>query len=189
MGRRQNFQRWAQNVAGWSEGFEGAGELVRVEDVHFIEPAERIKPMRTRNANPLLEVVLHRSDDYVLEGFRGYLRELGVNLDLDQRISVRDLCFLPVRVPLGQHEAMARFSFLRVAREMPELRQLRPIAWPGGLRSATPFGLEMPDVAPLNPELRVSLASRTSRNVRMVPALRGPGIMKASLIQRLAGSC
>lgn len=157
MGRRQNFQRWAQDVSGWSEGFEGAGELVRVEDVHFIEPAERIKPMRTRNDNPLLEVVLHRSDDYVLEGFRGYLRELGVPVDLDQRITVRDLCFLPVRVPVEQHEAMAQFSFLRVAREMPELRQLRPVAWPGGLRSATPFHINMPNVPPLNPELRVAV--------------------------------
>jgi hypothetical protein len=119
MGRRQNFQRWAQSVAGWSESFEGAGELVRVEDVHFIEPAERIKPMRTGNDNPLLEVVLHRSDDYVLEGFRGYLRELGVNVDLNQRITVRELCFLPVRVPVEQHEAMARFSFLRVGERCP----------------------------------------------------------------------
>ena len=157
MGRRQNFQRWAQNVSGWNEGFEGACELVRIEDVHFIEPVERIRPMRSKNDNPLMEIVLHRSDDYVLEGFRGYLRDLGVTLDLDQRISVRDLCFMPVRVPVELHEEMARFSFLRVAREMPELRQLRPVAWSGGLRSGSPFSIEMKEVSPLNPELRVAL--------------------------------
>ena len=49
----------------------------------------------------LLEVVLHRSDDYVLEGFRGYLRDLDVNVDLDQRITVRDLCFLARACPRG----------------------------------------------------------------------------------------
>ncbi len=157
MGPRPNFQRWAQSVSGWSADYQGAAELVRVEDVHFIEPAERVKPMRTNNDNPLLEVVLHRSDDYVLEGFREYLRELGVNLDIDKRITVRDLCFLPVRVPVKLHEVMARFSFLRVAREMPELRQLRPVAWSGVLRSASPFQINMPEVAPLNPELRVAI--------------------------------
>jgi len=185
MGRRQNFQRWAQSVSGWSEGFQGAGELVRVEDVHFIQPGERIRPMRSGNDNPLLEVVLHRSDDYVLEGFREYLEELGVDLDLDQRITVRDLCFLPVRVPVEQHEAMAQFSFLRVAREMPELRQLRPIAFSGGLRSATPFQIKMQNVAPLNSELRVAvfdggvpkdcLPNRLVRRKR-VPGTIGPAV-------------
>jgi hypothetical protein len=112
MGSRENFQRWAQNVSSWSEGLAGAVELVRIEDVHFIEPEERIRPMRSANENPLLEVVLHRSDDYVLEGFRAYLRDLGVRIDLDQRITVRELCFMPVRVPVELHEDMAKFSFL-----------------------------------------------------------------------------
>jgi hypothetical protein len=157
MGSRQNFQQWAQNVSSWPEGLAGAVELVRIEDVHFIEPEERIRPMRSANENPLLEVVLHRSDDYVLEGFRGYLRDLGVRIDLDQRITVRELCFMPVRVPVELHEEMARFSFLRVAREMPELRQLRPMAWSGSLRSGSPFDIEIENVAPLNPELRVAV--------------------------------
>ena len=181
MGRRQNFQRWAQSVSGWTEGFEGAAELVRVEDVHFIELTERIKTMRTGNANPLLEVVLHRNDDYVLEGFRGYLRDLGVNVDLDQRITVRDLCFLPVRVPVEQHEAMAKFSFLRVAREMPELRQLRPVAWSGGLRSASAFRINMKDVAPLNPELRVAVfdggVPKDCMPQRLVRRKKAPGLI------------
>jgi hypothetical protein len=157
MGRRRNFQEWARSVSEWTENFEGAGELVRIEDVHFIKPAERVKPMRSKKHSPLLEVVLHRSDDYVLEGFRDYLRELGIGLDLDQRISVRDLCFLSVRVPLEFHERMAQFSFLRVAREMPELRQLRPVPWSEVLRSSSPFRVKMEDMAPLNPELRVAV--------------------------------
>jgi len=157
MGSRQNFQLWAQDVSSWSEGLAGAVELVRIEDVHFIEPEERIRPMRSANENPLLEVVLHRSDDYVLEGFRGYLRDLGVRIDLDQRITVRELCFMPVRVPVELHEEMAKFSFLRVAREMPELRQMRPMAWSGALRSSSPFDIEIEDIAPLNPELRVAV--------------------------------
>jgi hypothetical protein len=40
---------------------------------------------------------------------------------------------------------------------MPELRQLRPMAWSGALRSGSPFDIKIEDVAPLNPELRVAV--------------------------------
>jgi len=73
--------------------------------------------------------VLHRSDQYVIEGFEQYLANLGIRIDLDRRISIQRLCFLPVRVPVELHKEMAKFSFLRVAREMPRLRELRPVAW------------------------------------------------------------
>src|SRR5262245_15904595 len=69
-GKRQAFRRWSQNVKSWQPTREGADELIRVEDVRFVAPAERIKPMRSDADAPLLEVVLHRSDEHVLEGFR-----------------------------------------------------------------------------------------------------------------------
>lgn len=156
-GRRGDFRDWAASIRNWHERFEGAAELVRVEDIRAIEPDERIRPMRSRSDNPLLEVVLHRSDDYVLEGFRDYLKEMDVDVDLDDRIMVQGLCFLPVRVPTRLHNSMAQFSFLRVAREMPQLRQLRPMAWPRGLRSAPPFRVRFEKAEPLNPELRVGI--------------------------------
>jgi hypothetical protein len=111
--------------------------------------------MRTKAENPLLEVVLHRSDAFVLEGFRDYLKGLGVKVDLDRRIQVQNLCFMPVRVARELHEEMAKFSFLRVAREMPTLRELRPVAWPSVLRSIANFKVQFPDIDPINPELRV----------------------------------
>ena len=82
--------------------------------------------MRSETDNPLLEVVLHSGEPYVLEGFREYLRGLDIRLDLDRRIQVQGLCFLSVNAPWKLHEQMAKFSFLRVAREMPSLRELRP---------------------------------------------------------------
>jgi hypothetical protein len=113
--------------------------------------------MRSENQNPLLEVVLHRSDQYVTEGFEEYLHDLGIRVDLNRRISVRGLCFLPVRVPVELHEEMAKFSFLRVAREMPQLRELRPVSWSGVIRSASPLTIDIPKTKPLNREWRVAV--------------------------------
>ena len=65
--------------------------------------------------------------------------------------------FYPGAGPRDLHARMAEFSFLRVAREMPTLRELRPVAWPSGLRSAANFGVRFPDIDPINPELRVAV--------------------------------
>jgi hypothetical protein len=156
VGKRQAFRRWSQTVGNWQETREGAAELVRVEDVRFVDPDERIKPMRSKSDAPLLEVVLHRSDDHVLEGFRDYMKSLDVPVRLDDRIEVQGLCFLPVKVPTAVHHQMAQFGFLRVAREMPRLRELHPGAT-GLLRSVKSFAVQMPHPEPLNKEVRVAV--------------------------------
>jgi subtilase family protein len=156
-GQRAAFDRWAEEIPNWpiEEGIRS--EIIRIEDVRWVPPVERIKPMRSRNRTPLLEVVLHRADDYILEGFRDYLSSLGVRVDLDQRIVVQNLCFLPVRVPEDLHERVAQFSFLRVVREMPGMRELRPAPGLSLLRSAAPRSIGVPPNEPVNSEIRVAI--------------------------------
>lgn len=173
-GRRSSFDEWAEEIPDWPAEHGIAEEIIRIEDVRLIPPGERLKPMRTRNESPLLEVVLHRSDAYVLEGFRDYLSSLGLRLNLDKRIVVQNLCFLPVRVPLELQQEMAKFSFLRVAREMPAMRELRPAGWSSMLRSATAFKADISHTAPLNPDIRVGIFDGG------VPS----GILPATLVRR-----
>jgi hypothetical protein len=80
-----------------------------------------------------------------------------LRLDLDRRIVVQNLCFLPLRVPVELQAEMAKFSFLRVAREMPAMRELRPAAWSTPLRSAPAFKVELAHSHPINPDLRVAV--------------------------------
>lgn len=156
-GKRDAFRRWSRSVAGWQPTREGAAELVRVEDVRFVAPEERVKPMRSKADAPLLEVVLHRSDPHVLEGFRDYMKSLDVSVRLEERIEVQGLCFLPVRVPTAVHHQMAQFGFLRVAREMPRLRELHPGASSGLMRSVKSFAVQIPHIQPLNKDVRVAV--------------------------------
>lgn len=157
LGRRTTFERWATNINRWTERVEGAAELVRIEDVRLVPAGERVKPLRSKSDRPLMEVVLHRSDPYVLEGFRDYLRQLDVPVDLDRRIIVQELCFLPVRIPTEVLEDAVKFSFLRVAREMPQLRPFNPVPLPKVLRSAQAFPFSIEHTEPLDPQLRVAV--------------------------------
>lgn len=153
-GTRAAFRHWAEEVSHWKSTREGALELVRLEDVRFIPPAERVKPMRSDAEEPLLEVVLHRSDPRILEGFRAYMKSLGVSVDLSERIEVQGMCFLPVRVPRSRLDEMAKFSFLRVAREMPRLRELRPS---GSALPSEIFEVNVTHAEPINKDIRVAI--------------------------------
>lgn len=156
-GRRQAFDEWAGGMPTWPAEHGVAEEIIRIEDVRLIPPVERLKPMRSDSDVPLLEIVLHRADGYVLEGFREYLHSLDLRIDLDKRIVVQNLCFLPVRVPLKLHPEVAKFSFLRVAREMPAMRELRPAGWSSLMRSAPNFKADIRHAAPVNPDIRVGV--------------------------------
>ena len=155
-GPRRKFRRWATSVNNWTESREGAEELIRVEDVYVAPAEDRLQPIRSTKDAPLLEVVLHAPEDYVIEGFRDYMGKLDVPIDLDRRFHVDGLCFLSARVPKTLHVEMAKYSFLRVAREMPRLRELRP-ATPVRSFSVADFPCKLPQEGPLDTKLRVAV--------------------------------
>jgi hypothetical protein len=156
-GSRANFRLWASALKYWTETSDsGTAELVRIEGVYVPQPKDRLKGIRPRLEAPLLELVLHAPDDFVIEGFRKYMRSLDVSVNLDKRFQVEGLCFLAARVPKEAHLEMAKYSFLRVAREMPRLRDLSP-GLPIRSFGVGGFPCELPDVDALNPELRVAV--------------------------------
>ena len=141
------------------ESDPAAGDVIKIEDFRVVDAAEKVRPIRGAAAEPLLEVVLHGaglSGDLVLDGFRHYLVTLGLDVDLDRRLEVGPLFFLPLRAPRDFVERVARYSFLRLAREMPALRRSRPefrVVAPG----VGSFPCRLPEAAPRSPEVRVAV--------------------------------
>jgi hypothetical protein len=159
-GRRRRFRALAADIGRLSEVGEGADDLVKIEDFRAQPAEEKLKPFRSREKEPLLEIVLHaqpvREDAFILEGFEAYLEKFGVNLNLDKRrFFAEGLCFLPLRVPRDLAGEIVKYSFLRLAREMPRLRQFRPIA------RVTPgfasFSCSLPTEGPLDRDIRVAV--------------------------------
>lgn len=158
-GPRKRFAELANTLAQVRETAPGATDLIKIEDFRTLTPEERLKPLRSDAKHPLLEVVLHAQPtpafDFVIEGFEEYLDDFDVHPDLDRRIYAEGLCFMPVRVPRDVVKEVVKFAFLRVAREMPRLRQFRPMT--RTVPGFTPFSCELPTRGPLDRETRVAV--------------------------------
>ena len=159
-GPRQQFREFAREIGILQESDPGAPDLIKIEDFRIEPPAEKLKKLRPDVEEPLLEVVLHAQptaeDAFVLDGFDAYLRTLGLSLNSDRRrFFAEGLCFLPLRVPREVAPEVVKFSFLRCAREMPRLRQFRPV--PRAVPGFTPFACRLPEVDPVDRDVRVAI--------------------------------
>ncbi|MDX2175099.1 MAG: S8 family peptidase [Candidatus Sumerlaeia bacterium] len=159
-GPRRRFGQLAAEIDRLQEKTLGALDLIKIEDFRVQPAEEKLKPFRSEEAEPLLEIVLHAEpipeNAFILEGFEAYARSLDLYLNLDKRrFFAEGLCFLPLRVPREVAPELARFSFLRLAREMPRLRQFRPVA------RATPgfsqFACKLPDEGAIDRDIRVAV--------------------------------
>jgi hypothetical protein len=159
-GPRQRFRDFSQGIKSWSDSTPGAGDLIKVENFRALSAAERVKPIRSKAKEILFEIVLHAGNrkhcKYILDAFEEHLRLLDIEVDMDKRIDADNLSFVPVRTERTRINAVAEFSFLRIAREMPRLREL----WPAsgrGTSTLKPFCCTPPDQGPLDKTIRVAV--------------------------------
>jgi hypothetical protein len=159
-GTRPRFQRLANDISALRDTSAGADDLIKIEDFRMQPSEEKLRPFRSEDEEPLLEVVLHaqpvQEDAFILSGFEAYLETLDIKADLDKRrFFAEGLCFLPLRVPREVAAEVVKYSFLRLAREMPRLRQFRPVA--RATSGFSPFACLLPKQGAVDQEIRVAV--------------------------------
>ena len=159
-GTRPHFQKFADDIDRLRESAAGANDLIKIEDFRTQPVNEKLKPFRSHDDEPLLEIVLHAQpvveDRFILEGFEAYLNTLNIKPNLDKRrFFAEGLCFMPLRVPREVAAEVVKYSFLRLAREMPRLRQFRPVA--RAMPGFSPFACRLPKAEPIDREIRVAV--------------------------------
>lgn len=159
-GSRRRFQQFANDIGRLQESNPGANDLIKIEDFRVQPAKEKLKPFQSDDKEPLLEVVLHAhpvaEDKFILEGFEAYVETLDLTLNLDKRrFFAEGLCFLPLRVPREVAAEVVKFSFLRLAREMPRLRQFRPVA--RAIPGFSNFACRLPKEGPIDSGIRVAV--------------------------------
>ena len=165
--KRTRLQDWARHIQDESEVLTPAEEdIVIVEQYRVPSAAERSRlPAKLPGEVPL-EVVLHAAGDalygFVLESFEAFAHGLGVSVDLDRRLSVGRLCFIPAQAPASRLTALAEFSFLRVMRPMPRLRVVEPIKTI--LRAVQNVDISLPNSQAIDPDLRVAIFDGGTRS-------------------------
>ena len=157
-GARSSFDRLARELPRWTEVTSAAKHLTAFESVAGIDSAERVRPLPEDQDTVALEIVLHAGesvgDRFVLQGFRDYLRQWELDPDFERLFFAGRLCFLRMHAPPERAEDIARFSFLRVLREMPRLRTTQPMLR-GNLPG--PRAIQLPAGDAIDPSLRVAV--------------------------------
>ncbi|MEU2450250.1 S8 family peptidase [Streptomyces sp. NPDC012765] len=114
-------------------------------------PGSRVSP-------GLVEVGLHApaaDRDVIVRAFSRYADACGVEAEISRSIDVGGLLFVPVQLMDGVVDELAKFSFLRVVRPMPELRVFHPVE-----RSAVAAGVAippLPEEEPLDETIRMAI--------------------------------
>ncbi|MBC7818646.1 MAG: S8 family peptidase [Planctomycetaceae bacterium] len=152
-GKRKDFERFSALASQLLDISKSGIDLRKIEDFRAYPVSERLRTTHPHSDAPLWEIVLHATEfaesDYILDGFRDYMASLDVKVNLDDRLQAQGLCFLPVRVPRLQIVEVAKFSFLRAAREMPHMRPVIRMS-----KSSPSFKYDLPDSDVVDPTIR-----------------------------------
>ena len=153
---RTTLRNWATVLPSWTETVPGAPDLLKIEDITLDSPSHKLRLIKSRKRELYLEVVLHASPHtpFILDAFREYLELLDIEGDLDRRLYAGRLCFVPIHTESRKMRELAKFSFLRVAREMPKLRPFAPVR-SFSIPNLSPG--ELPSEPPLSADLRAAV--------------------------------
>ena len=132
-------------------------QLLSIESISWVDNEEKLRgPLPDDQASHAFEVALHagaKEDDIVLAFFK-YAQQLNARVDLVRRIRVGGLTFLPLTATLEQLRSLSEFTFLRVARSMPDIRLSLPDTTRQVISSKSST---LPTVKPLHPDARVAI--------------------------------
>jgi len=191
-GTKNNFHAWLTSLPTWRESQREHEELIRIEEISSFSPEKKVRAFTSKETEPTVEIVLHAStdDDYVLEGFQAYLKSLGLKLNIDKRFYAGGLCFLAMNLPKRLAPEVAKFSFLRVIREMPKLRIFNPVLRSIPSRDSSP--IQFPKDGPIDPNIKVAVFDGgTIDNPHLAPwvnRFKSPGIGPTDLSFRAHGT-
>ena len=159
-GKRSNLRLLSESLCDWTEDVNGADDIKKIEDFRSFTLVENRVRTKSEERELFLEVVLHTTAQeemsYVVNGFDNFIRELGIdNSGLARRIFAGGLCFIPLKMRRELLDDFSKFSFLRVARDMPSLRTFCPTMRVATTRKAFPALL--PKTGALDNSIRVAV--------------------------------
>ncbi|MBT3076574.1 MULTISPECIES: S8 family peptidase [Streptomyces] len=157
-GKRENFSAILER---WSNG-RGLPEKSQIRMIESLRaPAVSDKKRGTASAAhgmTLFEVGLHlpsSDSERILRSFARYAESCGAHAEMERRIPVSGLVFMPVNASLDELDLLSKFAFLRVVRPMPKLRTMHPVERSMTVQdlSPTPLPLE----GPIDPSIRMAI--------------------------------
>ena len=151
-GKRAAFRSWASGIERWTTATQGAQQLTHIEGIGVVSAKEKLRGFPPDpHKRGFLEVVLHNAGQpTIVDSFLQYAQKHQSRPLADKIRNVRGLTFVPIEVDFDRAEELALFSFVRVARPIPELRPLLPDL----ARSAESITCTLPTEGSMDPSFR-----------------------------------
>lgn len=131
-------------------------QLKLFEQISLFKKDEKLKGLSDSiDQDTACEVVLHasesHSDQFVIDGFRNYLKSLDIDSDLSRKNTIGSLTFVPIKIKNNDQKDLFQYSFLRVLRRMPKLRM-------ADINKTDSFQITLPSkISPLSTSFRASI--------------------------------
>lgn len=143
-------------IESLDEESKAANEFIHIEEISEILPEDKIKNgVLDNQENNFFEIGLHikNDKDLIYSKFRELVTQLEGNLYDDCAIYTGSLCFIPIKIDSSKILEIAKFSMVRLIRNVSYLRELQPI------RNITSMGVkcELPLLPPLSPQPKVAI--------------------------------
>jgi len=156
MGLRSSIRAWSQNLPTWQSDRSSAGALISIEEISAPVPQNKIRGLLPDSGRFALETVLHASELELgmIQAFTDYLERQEIDVRFGRRFFAKGLCFQEIDAPVERAGDIATFTGVRVIRQMPELRVLRPTVRSAAIPTTA---LKMPEEPPVSSDVRVAI--------------------------------
>lgn len=153
---RKNLVEFCNSISGLKHAAISR-DIIRIEDIRYFEPSERVKSFKHNEGNVKLEIALHANytKKYIVDAFKRYVDSLGADIDLDRSVEAKGLLFIPGSSSFEHIKDIERFSYLRVIREMPSLREFTPYS--NDFEGTSGFSYKLPTSKAVNPNVKVAI--------------------------------
>jgi peptidase S8 and S53, subtilisin, kexin, sedolisin len=117
-----------EDLQNWIKVEEFFEEFRKVESIKCLSDGDRL--LGDYKSSTHFELVIHSGvfgDEYILNGLNDLAASRNIELKLDKRIYTAGLCFVPACGDTGCVDKIEKYSFLRVARPIPKIRNIIPL--------------------------------------------------------------
>lgn len=158
IGPRKAYRNLAKEISTWSEGTPAHDQIVSIEEITVPRARQKIKHVDHGKKEVVFEIVMHMDkaakENRYLENFRQYLRKSKIDVSFDRQFYAGGLTFLEIEASPDQALEIARYSLVRVVREMPSLRMLKPTIRTAGIGE---MKVALPREGPLDPGIKAAI--------------------------------
>ncbi|PHM50750.1 S8 family peptidase [Xenorhabdus miraniensis] len=154
-GKIENFQSFLRALNDDTLNKSQKDDFITLESVSMFNPSDKIKSLKGDDERSI-EVALHTPDENsaIVDSFIIFALQQGASVDKERCIKVKGLTFMPIKANKKTAYKIAKFSFLRTLRDLPELRVSEPVI----RRSVnSPSSFKLPSEGAINPNLKVAI--------------------------------